>query len=104
MNNLSEMATESYITESMTLRVQKIEPMKGSMAPLYKDILDVYVFDAAQKVRKVALNAIYSFASEQDAAKLAKAVETLTSVKGVNTKDARRRIADKLIEDNSYKF
>jgi hypothetical protein len=39
-----------------------------------------------------------------EADKLAKAVESLTSVSGVNTKDARRRIADKLIEDNTYKF
>jgi hypothetical protein len=31
-------------------------------------------------------------------------VEILTRVRGVNVKDARRRIADKLIEDNLYKF
>ena len=32
------------------------------------------------------------------------AFRSLTSVAGVNVKDARRRIADKLIEDNTYKF
>ena len=31
-------------------------------------------------------------------------MEDLTHVAGVNVKDARRRIADKLIEDNCYKF
>ena len=33
-----------------------------------------------------------------------KAIEVLTRVRGINVKEARRRIADKLIADNSYKF
>lgn len=103
--NLSEMIMETYVSESSVLRVEKIESTKGSAAStLYKDILDVNVYDAAEKVKKAAYDAIYSFASASDAAKLVKAIDTLTSVNGVNVKDARRRIANKLIEDNSYKF
>jgi hypothetical protein len=33
-----------------------------------------------------------------------KAIEELTRVAGVDVKEARRRIAAKLIEDNAYKF
>jgi len=36
--------------------------------------------------------------------RLVSAIEILAKVNGINIKDARRRIADKLIEDNSYKF
>jgi len=36
--------------------------------------------------------------------KLLKAVQIYTKVPGVNTKDARRRVADKLIEENKYCF
>ena len=105
LNNIAVIIMETYVAEASALRVQKLESLKGAQAiALKKDILDVLVFDVAAKVRKSALDAIYSFASDAEAKKLAKAAETLTTVAGVNTKDARRRIADKLIEDNMYKF
>ena len=105
LNNLAVMMMEIYVVESSSLRVQKLESIKGADAvSLYKDIIDVLVFDSAAVVRKSAMDAIYSMVSGDEADKLAKAVDTLTRVKGVNTKDARRRVADKLIEDNTYKF
>jgi hypothetical protein len=55
------------------------------------------------QVRKEACDAIYSFAAPEEAMALVNAIEALTSVAGVNVKVARRRIADKLIEDNCYK-
>lgn len=104
-NNITNMIMGTYVAESTALRVKKIEAMKGEQAAaIYKDILDVFVFDTAADVRKNALDAIHSFADEATAAKLVKAVDVLTSVAGVNVKEARRRIADKLIEDNMYKF
>ena len=105
LNNIAVMMMEAYVVESSVLRVQKMEGMKGADAvALYKDMIDVLTFDAAAKVQKSALDAIYSIMEGDEADKLAKAIETLTSVAGVNTKDARRRIADKLIEDNMYKY
>jgi alkylation response protein AidB-like acyl-CoA dehydrogenase len=105
LNNISNMITETYIAESLALRTQKIEGLKGSAATgIYMDMLDVFVYDAAGKIRKAASDAIYSFATPEEASSLIKAIEILTSVAGVNVKDARRRIADKLIEDNCYKF
>ncbi|MBN1790104.1 MAG: acyl-CoA dehydrogenase family protein [Bacteroidales bacterium] len=105
LNNIANMIMEVYVSESLALRVQKLESLKGSAAiGLYRDILDVYVYDAAEKIRKAALDAVYSVASTEEAPVLAKAMETLTRVAGVNVKDARRRVADKLTEDNVYKF
>jgi hypothetical protein len=105
LNNISNMITETYVAESMMLRVEKMEGIKGaSETTIYRDILDVYVFDAAEMVRKQALDAVYSFASAEEAGKLAGVMDALTRVAGVNVKDARRRIAAKLIEDNCYKF
>jgi hypothetical protein len=104
LNNISNIMIDIYVAEASALRVQKMESLKGaSYTAIYKDILDVLVYDAVEKARKSAYDAIYSMATP-DAAKLIKAVNTLTIVAGVNVKDARRRIADKLIEDNSYKF
>jgi hypothetical protein len=105
MNNLSVMMMETYVSESAALRVKKLETLKSQTEIcLFRDILDVNVYDAAEKVRKSAYDAIYAFASPADAPKLIKAIDALTTVAGVNVKEARRRIAGKLIEDNSYKF
>ncbi len=105
LNNISVMIMETYVAEASALRVQKIESMKGvAAASLYRDIIDVLVYDAAGKIRKSAMDAIYSYAAPADTAKLVKAADILTTVAGVSVKVARRRIADKLIEDNSYKF
>jgi alkylation response protein AidB-like acyl-CoA dehydrogenase len=105
LNNISEMIIETYVSESLALRVQKLESLKGASAiGLYKDILDVYVYDAAFKVRKSAMDAIHSFAAPAEIDGLVQAADILTKVAGVNVKEARRRIADKLIEDNCYKF
>jgi len=103
LNNIAEMIMETYISESLALRVEKIESLKGTSS-IYKDILDVNVYDTAEIVRKSAYDAVYSFAGSDTSPKLIKAIDELTRVAGVNVKDARRRVADKLIEDNSYKF
>jgi alkylation response protein AidB-like acyl-CoA dehydrogenase len=103
LNNIAEMMMETYISESLALRVEKMSTLKGNVS-LYKDMLDVNLSDTASIVRKSALEAIGSFATTESCQVLIKAVENLTRVECLNVKDARRRIADKLIEDNSYKF
>jgi alkylation response protein AidB-like acyl-CoA dehydrogenase len=103
MNNITEMMMETYLSESLALRIEKLEGMKGNRQ-IYRDILDVNIYDTADKVRKSAIDAILSFAADELSPKLVKAAETLTRVKGFNLKESRRRIAGKLIEDNSYKF
>ena len=105
LNNISEMIIEVYMAESTALRVNKLEGMKGASAvALYRDILDVFVYDAADKVRKSGCDAIYSFAAGEQAAALVKAMYSLGVVSGFDVKEARRRIAAKLIDDNQYKF
>lgn len=102
LNNIADMMMETYVAESLLLRVAKLEKIKSDI-PVYKDMLDVYIYDAADIIRKAAADAIGSFAGDE-APELLKASVTLSGVKIFNVKDARRRIADKLIEDNSYKF
>ena len=103
LNNIAEMMMETYVSESLALRVEKISA--GSQnGSLYKDMLNVNVFDTAGIVRKSALEAIGAFSTPESCQTLINAIDNLTRVECVNVKDARRRIADKLIEDNSYKF
>ena len=103
LNNIADIMMETYMSESLLLRIEKRESLKGA-APVYRDILDVNIFDTAELVRKAAYEAIYSFASPENAKDLIKAIDLLSSVAGVNVKESRRRIAAKLIEDNEYRF
>jgi alkylation response protein AidB-like acyl-CoA dehydrogenase len=103
MNNITEMMIETYLSESLALRVEKLEGINGPV-PVYRDILDVNIFDTSDKVRKSATDAVCSSASDESLLKLTNAIEILSKVNCINVKDARRRIADKLIEDTVYKF
>ena len=103
LNNISDIIMETYVAESLAMRVIKLETMRG-VDQIYRDMVDIYIFNAASKVRKFASDAIYSTLTGTDAEKLVAATERLTRVEGVNLKDAGRRVADKLIADNVYKF
>jgi len=104
LNNISEIVMNAYVAESAVLRVRKLAETRGDASiSLYKDIIDVLVYDAADIIRKSAFDAVNSVEGD-DTDKLLNVMNRLTVVAGVNVKDARRRIADKLIEDNSYRF
>jgi len=102
---ISDMIMEAYVAESVALRVQKMEAIKGSNAiVIYKEILDVFIYDAAAKVRKAAHDTVYSYGSGESMAEYIRCIDILTSVAGVNIKESRRKIAGKLISDNLYKY
>jgi len=103
--NIADIIMQIYVAESTLLRVEKLENMKGEEnIKIYRDILDVFVYDAAGIINKCGLDAIHSFADGQENDLLLKGIQYFTQVDGVNVKEARRRIADKLIEDNRYNF
>ncbi len=103
--NFADIIKESYVAESLYLRVNRLQNLKGEEAgKIYKDILDVYLFDSANIIYNQGIEAIYSFIDENEQEKYLKALRCLTKVKPVNIKEARRRIADKLIDDNKYMF
>jgi len=105
MMNISDMMMMLYTSESTALRVEKLQNLKGEEnTGLYKDILDVTVYDASFKINKAALEGINSFATGSEQTKLCEAMNKLTKVAPVNVKEARRRIANHLIEENRYTF
>ncbi|MGW8316124.1 MAG: acyl-CoA dehydrogenase family protein [Bacteroidales bacterium] len=105
LSNISDCIIQLYAAESVVLRVRKMESLKGDAeSGLYRDMVDVFVYDAAQRIRKSALDTTYSFAYGEVREQLEKAIGHFTSVAGVNVKEARRRIADQLIEENKYCF
>jgi alkylation response protein AidB-like acyl-CoA dehydrogenase len=103
--NLSDMLMQVFAAEANYLRVKKLES-KGltTNIAIYKDILDVLIYEASSIVFKAGKDAIFSFAKEEQQDEFIAALSKLCKVNAVNIKDARRRIAEKLIEDNAYTF
>ncbi|NOU46664.1 MAG: acyl-CoA dehydrogenase [Bacteroidales bacterium] len=105
MMNLADMLMQVYAIESTSLRVKKLEAKKlKENISIYHDILDVLVYEATAIVNKAGKDAIVSFASDEQKDVMIDALNKLCYLKPVNIKEARRRIADKLIEDNFYNF
>lgn len=103
--NVADMLIQTYAVESSLLRVEKLESMKGaSSVALYKDMLDVLFYDTASRINKYGVDAVNSFAEGDELMGMLMGMKRFTKVQGVNVKNARRRIAAKLIEDNAYKF
>ncbi len=103
--NVSDMLMYTYAAESMMLRIEKLngkydeEKMK-----LYKSMLDVFMYDTASRINKIGVDAVNSFAEGDERQAMLMGMKRFTKVNPVNVKDARRMIADKLIEDNRYNF
>ncbi len=105
LNSMADMIINIYITESTLLRVWKLADQRGVEAVgLYKDMLDVSVYDATALIRKAGMDAINSFAEGEEYDLLKSGMEHFTQTDAVNIRDARRRIAAKIIEENKYVF
>jgi hypothetical protein len=105
MMNIADMMMQVYAAESTMLRVEKLQKYYDEHhISIYQDILDVFVYDASYRICKAASDAIASFEEGPLMEKLVHAVENLSRVTPVCVKDARRRIADRLIYDNRYTF
>jgi len=105
MMNLADMMMHTYAAESTLLRIEKLEKLQGSKyVEVYKDILDVFFYDASSMILKSGRDAVSSFAEDSRLKSLCRALFYFSKVQPVNVKDARRNIADRLIYDNRYTF
>jgi alkylation response protein AidB-like acyl-CoA dehydrogenase len=103
--NVSDIIMQVYAAESALLRLEKLESLRGAeAASIYRDMVDVFIYEAADIIRKNAVDAINSFAEGEERQKLVLIAETLSAVAPVNTKEARRRLAAIIIDDNKYDF
>ncbi len=103
--NISDIIMMIYGAESTMLRVEKLESIKGAEnVSVLKDILDVYVYDSLCSINKSAKDAVNSFVTGEELNIMHDRIDVFTKQSPVNVKDARRRIADILIEENRYCF
>lgn len=103
--NLADMAIETFNAESVLLRVMKMTETNGEEATrLNQDIMRTYLYDAADRVNKAGKDAINSFAEGDEQRMILMGLKRFTKADPFNSKDARRRIADKMIAEGRYCF
>jgi hypothetical protein len=103
--NIADMAIETFNAESILLRVMKMVDKKGEAAcGHYIDIMQTYLYDAADKVNKSGKDAINAFADGDEQRMILMGLKRFTKAESFNSKNARRRIADKMITEGKYCF
>jgi alkylation response protein AidB-like acyl-CoA dehydrogenase len=103
--HLADMLIEGYAAESAILRTEKLIRKHGEEAVSRQiDMARIYLYHAAEKAAKAGREAIYGFAEGDELRLMLLGLKRFTKVEPYNLKEARRRVADYLIEKNSYEF
>jgi alkylation response protein AidB-like acyl-CoA dehydrogenase len=103
--NIADMAIETFVLESMLLRVIKLTDKTGEEnAKVQIAMMKCYLNDAADKVAKAGNEAINAFAEGDEQKMMLLGLKRFTKTEPFNSKNARRMIADKLIEEGKYVF
>jgi alkylation response protein AidB-like acyl-CoA dehydrogenase len=98
--NIADMSIDTYVAESLLHRVMKLTE-KGA-DPVYKDILNCFLYDAADRVLKNGKDAINGFAEGDEQRMILMGLRRFTKAQPFNSKEARRRIAAYLVNSNRY--
>jgi alkylation response protein AidB-like acyl-CoA dehydrogenase len=101
--NIADMMIETFVAESILLRVIKMTDKNGEAASQNQiDMMCCYLNDAIDKVNKFSKEAINAFAAGDEQKMMLLGLKRFTKAEPFNSKDARRRIADKLIAEGRY--
>jgi len=101
---LADMVIDTFQAESVLLRAMKMKNMGHANAELAVDVARTFIYDAADRINQAGKNAVNSFAEGDEQRMMLLGVKRFTKSESYNAKDARRRIAAKLIEEGKYFF
>ncbi len=101
--NIADMAMETFVAESTLLRVEKMVEQQGEEdSRIYIDLMKCCLNDAVENAGRAGREAINAFAEGDEQRMMLLGLKRFTKPAPFNTKDARRRIADRLIADGKY--
>jgi len=103
--HISNIIMDCYLTESILLRVEKLIGDGDSKS--YKEqiaMVEVFIYDAADRILKNAKDALNSFAEGDELRMMLLGIKRFTKHSGLNNKASRRLIAEKLIDENKHCF
>ncbi len=103
--NIADMAILTFHAESALLRTMKKTEKSGLDSALVEaNITRCYINDAVDLVNKAGKEAINAFAEGDEQRMMLLGLKRFTKYPSFNSKEARRRIATKIIEANKYPF
>jgi alkylation response protein AidB-like acyl-CoA dehydrogenase len=102
--HVSNMIIDTFVAESMLLRTMKLAEKRDPKADIAKEMLSVFINDATDRIRVAGKNAAAGFAEGDELKMILLGIKRFTKYPAVNTKEARRKIADQLIEAGEYCF
>ncbi|MEO8713273.1 MAG: acyl-CoA dehydrogenase family protein [Parafilimonas sp.] len=103
--HIADMAIDTFHAESCLLRLMKLTEKNGEAnVSLQKDIVDSFIYDAADRINKHGKDALNAFADGDELRIMHIGLKRFTKVQPYNSKAAKRRIADKMIAEKRYAF
>ncbi|MGK0385122.1 MAG: alkylation response protein AidB-like acyl-CoA dehydrogenase [Bacteroidia bacterium] len=101
--NVADILIGIYTAESALLRAEKIVSVQGETAASAQiDMVRVYITDTADNIWKWGKDAISSYAEGDELKMMGLGLKRFTKTDIHNSKDARRRIAQVIIDENKY--
>jgi alkylation response protein AidB-like acyl-CoA dehydrogenase len=101
---LADMLIDTYAAESALLRARRSAATGESLAALQADAARVYVNDAAGRIELAARNCLAAMAEGDVLRTQLAALRRLLKVTPINTVQARRRLAEAVVQKGAYLF
>ncbi len=103
--NLADMLIEGYVAESILLRVEKLIGQRGESAcAIQKAMAMIYLHYAIEKAASCGKEAISAFAEGDELRLMLMGLKRFTKINPFNLKEARRSVANHVIEKGEYPF
>lgn len=97
--NIADMAILTFNAESALLRTEKLVASKGEAACAYElNIMKTYLYDAADQINKAGKDAINAFADGDEQRMMLLGLKRFTKSNPFNSKQAKRSIAEHLLD------
>tara|TARA_R110001592_G_scaffold325782_1_gene606047 strand:+ start:22180 stop:23961 length:1782 start_codon:yes stop_codon:yes gene_type:complete len=103
--NISDMAIQCYLAESVLLRVQKaVDLVSADEMVEFEAMAKLFIHEAADKINKFGKDALCSYAEGDELRMMLMGMKRFTKTQPTNTKELRRTAAAKMIEKNGYAY
>ena len=100
---ISDMMIETYVSESLLLRVQKLVSLKGvENCELQIEIMKSYIYDATDKINKIGKDVLNSFSEGDELRIMLMGLKRFTKHQPFNINKSKRFISDRLISEGDY--
>ena len=101
--NLADILIECYVAESTLLRVEKLISLRGENdTSIHREMAVVYLHHAVEKTTSAARHSILGFAEGDELRLMLLGLKRFTKIDPYNLKEARRKIANYVIEKGEY--